>query len=221
MGFSNADTANMTFSVSFNVGESFMWQDTAEATNITFTVTQGTWNATVTMNCTDAGGILVFVASSSGSLLTTSTRSDTKIVENTILVYTPQAFTSGKTYTITWIYSGASTSPTPVPSGGSTLPQVSTGFLWIYLFNGDFLGFFQALFVSAFGFLDLLYGLIVMLFLVPLYIRTKSLLLICIIWILVGGLFTVVMPVVSGLGLLFMALGIGGLLYRIFRGANQ
>jgi hypothetical protein len=136
-------------------------------------------------------------------------------------VTSPNVFTAGNTYTITWVYGAAPTSPTPAPSGGSTLPQVNTGFLWMYLFNGDFFGFFQALFVNAFGFLDLLYGLITMLFLVPLYIRTKSLLLICILWILVGSFFIGVMPIVSGLGLLFIALGIGGLLYRIFRGSNQ
>jgi hypothetical protein len=140
---------------------------------------------------------------------------------NGILPISPQPFTIGGTYTVTWLYGAAPPVPTPTATGISTLPHVNVAFLWTYLFNGDILGFFQALFLSAFGILDLVYGIIAMLFLVPLYIRTKSLLLICIIWILIGSFFIVAMPIVSGLAILFLALGIGGLLYRTFRGSNQ
>jgi hypothetical protein len=101
------------------------------------------------------------------------------------------------------------------------LPSLNFDFIWIYLISGDFLGALQALFLGAFGFLDLVYGLGAMLFIVPLYLRTKSLLLISIVWMILGTFFITVMPMVSGLAVLFIALGIGGLLYRLFRGGNQ
>ena len=81
-------------------------------------------------------------------------------------------------------------------------------------------GFFQAYFINAFFLLDIVAGVITMLFLVPLYIRTKSLLLICIIWVLIGGFFVVAMPMLSGIAILFLALGLAGMFYRLFHG-NQ
>jgi hypothetical protein len=101
------------------------------------------------------------------------------------------------------------------------LPTVNNNWLWIFLYQGDFLGFFQAMFLSAFGMVDLVYGVLCLVLLVPLYIRTKSLLLICVLWIMIGGFFIALMPAVSALAILFMILGVGGLLWRIFRGGNN
>jgi hypothetical protein len=139
---------------------------------------------------------------------------------NSITFNAPQPFVAGSSYTITWTYG---TAPTPAPSTttpGSTLPQINNDRLWIYLYRGDVFGFFQAYFINAFFLLDIVAGVITMLFLVPLYIRTKSLLLICIIWVLIGGFFVVAMPMLSGIAILFLALGLAGMFYRLFRG-NQ
>lgn len=89
--------------------------------------------------------------------------------------------------------------------------------IWQNMANGDFFGFFQACYLFAWVNPDVFYGVISMLFLVPLYIRTKSLILICIIWILIGSLIVVAMPIVSTIAILFMALGIGGLLFKLVR----
>jgi hypothetical protein len=119
-------------------------------------------------------------------------------------------------------------SPTPTPNPVPTLaplptlpPIVGTSLLNLnplsqYFSAGNFLGFFQACYLFAFGGnIEILAVTIAMLFLVPLYIRTKSLTLICIIWVLVGGFLIVAMPIISGVSILFMALGVGGLLYKL------
>ena len=99
----------------------------------------------------------------------------------------------------------------PTPS------EVNVDSLWSYLFELDFIGFFYALLVTTFNFLSLGIALIVMMFLVPLYLRTGSLLLLCIAWLLVGGFLIALIPEVAGLAILFIVLGIGGLIYRLFR----
>jgi hypothetical protein len=87
--------------------------------------------------------------------------------------------------------------------------------LWIWLWNGDFLGFFQAIYVSSFGIVDLFYASVSMIFFVAIYIRTQSLLLVSILWILLGSFYVTLMPTVSVFAVLFMVLGIAGLLYRL------
>lgn len=102
-----------------------------------------------------------------------------------------------------------------------TLPSVNVGGLWAFLYAGDFIGFFNALLALAFTSLDIAVGVVAMIFLVPLYIRTKSLLLVCIGWILTGSFLIVAMPLVSGVAVLFLSLGIGGTIYRLFRPSNR
>ena len=87
-----------------------------------------------------------------------------------------------------------------------------------FLAEGDLLGFLQALYVTAFGgSADIFYGLVAMVGLGAIYIRTRSLILISILWLLVGGFFMVALPLVAGLGVLLMIFGVGGLLYALFR----
>lgn len=111
--------------------------------------------------------------------------------------------------------------PTPIPTATPTpapeaLPvTINVQPFWQYLYQGNLWGFFQAIFLFAFGIQDLLYGSISMLFLVPLYIKTKSLLLLSVLWILLGGFFITAMPAVSGLAIVFLILGIGGVLWRL------
>ena len=85
-----------------------------------------------------------------------------------------------------------------------------------FIWAGDYLGFIQAIYVNAFGSADLFWGILIFLFMVPLYIRTRSLLLMSILWILLGSLFLVAMPIVSGLALLLLSLGLAGMFFRLF-----
>ena len=85
-----------------------------------------------------------------------------------------------------------------------------------FLYEGDILGLLQAIYVSNFVSSDLFYGFLTLLLTSPLYIRTKSLMLLIIIWILLGGLFIVAMPIVSGLGLFLVIMGFGALFFKLF-----
>lgn len=107
--------------------------------------------------------------------------------------------------------------PTATPTAApQSLPvTINVAPFWQYLYNGNLLGFFQAIFLFSFGLQSLLYGALSMLFFVPLYIKTKSLLLLSVLWILLGGFFITAMPVVSGLAIVFLILGIGGVLWRL------
>jgi len=85
-----------------------------------------------------------------------------------------------------------------------------------YLYEGDFFGLIQAVYVSAFQSADLFYAVVALLFTVPLYIRTKSLLFMCITWILLGGLFVVAMPLVSGAAILLVSFGLAGMFFKLY-----
>lgn len=100
--------------------------------------------------------------------------------------------------------------PPVIPHGEGVNPFLQ--FFW----EGDFLGFVQALYVAAFGSGELFWGLIVLLFTVPLYIRTKSLLFMCILHILIAGLILVAFPIISGTAMLLLIFGLAGMLYKIY-----
>lgn len=94
--------------------------------------------------------------------------------------------------------------------------MVAISTLLQYLFEGDYLGFIQAVYVSAFQSADIFYALVIMLFTSPLYIRSKSLLFLSIIWILLGGLILVATPIIAGVAMLLMIFGLAGMLFKLF-----
>jgi hypothetical protein len=98
-----------------------------------------------------------------------------------------------------------------------TPDTLNIGNFWTFLYAGNLLGFFRAIYVSAFGLEDVLYACLVLLFIIPVYLRTKSLWLICVLWVMLGGFALALMPVVSPFALVFLALGIGGILYKLVR----
>ena len=100
-------------------------------------------------------------------------------------------------------------------SADATPPAVLVPFL-DFIWAGDYLGFIQAVYIRAFQSADLFWGILIFLFMVPLYIRTRSLLLMSILWILLGSLFLIAMPIVSGLALLLLSLGLAGMFFRLF-----
>jgi hypothetical protein len=85
-----------------------------------------------------------------------------------------------------------------------------------YLLSGDIFGFFMAVYAQSFGSVDVFFGVVAMLIVVPLYIRTKSLAFLSIAWILLGSLFLVAMPLVSGMAVMFLVFGVASLLYMVF-----
>lgn len=85
-----------------------------------------------------------------------------------------------------------------------------------FLFEGDYFGFIQACYVSAFQSADLFYAVVMLIITMPIYIRTKSLLLLCILWILLGGIIVTAVPLVSSMAFLLMAFGICGVLYKLY-----
>lgn len=89
-----------------------------------------------------------------------------------------------------------------------------------FLVEGDIFGFIQAVYVSAFQSSDVFYGVVTLLLIAPLYIRTRSLLLLSILWILLGGLFLVAMPILSGLAMLLWIFGVGGMLWTLYVAAR-
>lgn len=102
----------------------------------------------------------------------------------------------------------------------ASLPSVDASNFWQYLYEGNFIGLFNALMVSVFQSTTIVVAILYMLFFVPLYIRTKSLMLICILWILLGGFAIAAMPEVAGFAVLFSAFGVAGLVYQLFRPSN-
>ena len=85
-----------------------------------------------------------------------------------------------------------------------------------FIYEGDLFGFLQAVYASAFGTADIFYGFVSLLIVLPLYIRTKSLTFCAIVWILLGSFFIVASPLVSGIAILLVLMGIASLLYKVF-----
>ncbi len=70
--------------------------------------------------------------------------------------------------------------------------ETSLELLWQLLQQGDFIGFLTALYTSLLG--DLFYGIVLLALALPLYIRTQSLTYVAIMWIILMGVFTVILP---------------------------
>jgi hypothetical protein len=99
--------------------------------------------------------------------------------------------------------------------------SASLGQLLQYLLTGDILGLLQAIYMMPFGdYYELFYGFLALIGIVPIYIRSNSLLLCSILWILVGYMFMVMAPAVTIIATLLMVLGIGGTLFSLYRGTK-
>lgn len=126
---------------------------------------------------------------------------------------------NGSAYILSFSFGGTTDSGI---TGVSFTPHTYTDTInirpfWQYIMEGNLLGFFNAIYLSGFLVQDILVGVFCMMFLAPLYIRTKSLLLICVIWTLLGGFLITAVPALSGIALVFLILGIAGLFYKLVR----
>lgn len=85
-----------------------------------------------------------------------------------------------------------------------------------YLIEGDFLGFLVAAYVNAFTSSDIFWAFLICLFTTPLYVRTQSLTLLMILWVLIGGIFLVASPLLGGISVFLIVFAIAGLLFKLF-----
>jgi hypothetical protein len=90
-----------------------------------------------------------------------------------------------------------------------------------FIYEGDYFGLFQAIYTSAFLSADIFYVFLSMAIVLPLYIRTKSLTYCALAWILLGSLFIVASPLVSGIAVLLVAMGMASLLYKVVMRVRQ
>jgi hypothetical protein len=207
-----ADTVitTTTFNLAFQTGEAFAYQDLAQAITLTFTVSDGNLTASTTLNTDDTGGTLTITPTTTGVIMVTATDTNyTLYINGAEQLGGTVAFTSGATTIISWLYNNI-----VLPDYPSILNVKP---FWMYLMSGNFLGFLGAIFLWSFLLQDILVGALCMLFLVPIYIRTKSLLLLCILWILIGSSIILVAPGLSALALIFLILGISGVFWRLVR----
>lgn len=207
-----ADTVitGTAFSVSFLTGEAFAYQDLGQAITLTFTVTDGNLTGSATLNTDGSGGTLVLTPTESGILMVTGTSTNyTLYLDGAEQLGGTVDFTNGVAITISWIYNNI-----VLPNYPDILNVKP---FWMYLMSGNFIGFLSAIFLSAFLLQDILVGVICSLFLIPIYIRTKSLLLLCVLWILIGSTIIAVAPGLSALAVLFLILGVAGVFWRLVR----
>lgn len=126
----------------------------------------------------------------------------------TNILYLYAEHTSLTDITLSWL---AEIPPPPVPP---TVPEPWTNPFTPFFQEGDWLGFLQAAYVFSFGSADLFYGFLIMLFMSPIYIKTRSLLLMVVLWILVGGGIVAAIPMLANVGVFLMVIGVAGLLVR-------
>jgi len=143
---------------------------------------------------------------------------ETEITNSTWVfqTYTKHEYTGGNTiFTATW---GTSIANSLIDNVGVTDPSLYD--LLLYQLNvGNFVGFIFMPYTNLVG--NLFYGLVLLIFFVPLYNRYKSFSPIIILLILfggAGGILSLMVPE-AGLGIswIFLIVGIGGLIYKVFR----
>jgi len=90
--------------------------------------------------------------------------------------------------------------------------------LWVYLINGDFIGFVVACYTSRIG--QGFYAVLMLVLFGVVYNKTKSVALCSILWLLIGGALIIAMPIVSPVAVVFSCIGLTGLVYQMIEGRN-
>lgn len=85
-----------------------------------------------------------------------------------------------------------------------------------YLINGDLLGFLVACFTTRMG--QSFYAFIAFIVSVPLYNRTQTVIFPVVLWLLLGGLFFIAMPMISPVAVLLVIVAITVVMLRLFVG---
>lgn len=82
------------------------------------------------------------------------------------------------------------------------------------LLNGDVLGFVISCYTSVMG--QGFYALVLLIVFGVVYNRTHSLALCSILWLLLGGLWILTVPIISPIALVLVAFGLAGILYSLY-----
>ena len=123
----------------------------------------------------------------------------------------PYNFLAGSSFTFTWEWTATPDLPNPI---AGWLLGGDISLLLTYLQAGDYLGFIIACYTTRVG--QLAYVLIILMFTIPLALRTQSITYVAIVWIILGGLFQAAVPLVAPAMVIFEILGIGALIFRLF-----
>jgi len=130
------------------------------------------------------------------------------------------------TKTVTIVVNHASTATVTLSWLGAGIP-VTPGYIWNpfelmnqYLKTGNLVGFVFAIYSSLIG--DLIFGIIILIISIPLYLRTQSLAYVALLWLLLGSMFAFLIPIPARMtGYVFMILGVAGILYKLFIGSRE
>lgn len=91
---------------------------------------------------------------------------------------------------------------------------IATDPLLQYLIEGDIIGFILACYTTTIG--STFYGLFIMTVAGLIYIRYKSLFMVSLLWLTIGGAFIMLTGMFAFLPVAFTILGIAGVMYEIF-----
>lgn len=94
--------------------------------------------------------------------------------------------------------------------------KMDPSLLWQYLHTGDLAGFVIACYTQLIH--QMFYVVVLLMLMVPIYIRSQSITYVAILWILFASVLIPLFPAVAWpLGYVLLAMGVGVLLYRAVR----
>lgn len=208
-----ADTmpTTTTFSLQFPEDSALQFQDLDHEAFVLFTVQNGDLNGTAIATVTDEYGTITITPSTSGLVFVTCTIAQVWITLNGLTLTAPFQFLAGSSYTVRWTWTATPVLPAPIPDwllGGDI------SLLLTYLMAGDYLGFIMACYTTRIG--QLAYVLVILMFTIPLALRTQSVTYVAIVWMILGVIFQTAVPLIGPATVILEILGIGALLFRLF-----
>lgn len=122
VGIAYADAVTEgTFNLDFSVGESFVYEDEAHNTDITFTVSSGSLTGTATLAASASGGVFTVTPSSNGVLSVSSSNPAITIILINYAVASSITFSSGVQFQVTWSFNYTYYPPVIVGGTNNTL----------------------------------------------------------------------------------------------------
>ena len=110
-------------------------------------------------------------------------------------------------------------SPTWAPTPNPLFPtSISSSGMWQYLYNWDFVGFIIATWTFNLG--QSFFVILAFIVSLAIYIRYQNLIAIGIMWIVLGSVFVVWIPMVTPFIIFAFAFGIGSLIYKVYESRN-
>ena len=103
--------------------------------------------------------------------------------------------------------------PTPIPTTYPFHNGINTGSLWQYLNNLDFAGFIIACWTMNLG--QSFFVILALIVSIAIYVRYQNLIVIGAMWIVLGSIFIVWIPIVAPFIIFAFVMGIGSLLFKV------